>query len=154
MSKGSKAAFSALLRRGCLSSGLHSGGNGDITSDGLRGTAMAYNNNGSLKSISSGTDSMTYVNDADGGKLSTTLNGTLLNIYCGDFVYGPTLTVDHIRTPNGQMTRNATSGTYSAQCSRKPTTIPTDFPSQLQMSKTIAIFTTERNFGPSPAKVP
>ena len=109
---------------------------GDITSDGLRGTAMAYNN------------------DADGGKLSTTLNGTLLNIYCGDFVYGPTLTVDHIRTPNGQMTRNATSGTYSAQCSRKPTTIPTDFPSQLQMSRTIATFTTERNFRPSPAKVP
>ena len=72
---------------------------GDITSDGLRGTAM------------------TYVNDADGGKLSTTLNGTLLNIYCGDFVYGPALTVDHIRTPNGQMTRNATSGTYSAQYS-------------------------------------
>ena len=57
-------------------------------------------------------------------------------------------------TPNGQMTRNATSGTYSAQCSIKPTTIPTDFPSQFQRSKAIVIFTTERNFGPSPAKVP
>ena len=80
-----RSSFSAVTHNGAVKNYAYNTA-GDITSDGLRGTAM------------------TYVNDADGGKLSTTLNDTLLNIYCGDFVYGPTLTVDHIRTPNGQMT--------------------------------------------------
>ena len=37
------------------------------------------------------------------------------NYYCGDFVYTSGLAVDYILTPNGQMTRNPSTGAYTAQ---------------------------------------
>ncbi len=33
--------------------------------------------------------------------------------YCGDFVYKSGMAVDYILTPNGQMTRDAGTGTYT-----------------------------------------
>ena len=35
--------------------------------------------------------------------------------YCGDFVYDASLGVAYIRTPNCQLTRNPSTGTYTAQ---------------------------------------
>ncbi len=58
---------------------------------------------------------MTYIYDAGGNKLSVSQDGTEKNYYCGDFVYTSGLAVDYILTPNGQMTRNPSTGAYTAQ---------------------------------------
>jgi hypothetical protein len=41
--------------------------------------------------------------------------GTTKNYYCGDFVYDGSLAVAYILTPNGQLTRNPTTGAYTTQ---------------------------------------
>ncbi len=42
-------------------------------------------------------------------------DGTAKNYYCGDFVYDGSLAVAYILTPNGQLTRNPSTGTYTSQ---------------------------------------
>ena len=42
-------------------------------------------------------------------------DGTAKNYYCGDFVYDGSLAVAYILTPNGQLTRNPTTGAYTSQ---------------------------------------
>ena len=79
--------------------------------DGLRGLTVTYNALKHPKTVSSGTAStVTYIYDAGGNKLSVSQDGTEKNYYCGDFVYTSGLAVDYILTPNGQMTRNPSTG--------------------------------------------
>ena len=42
-------------------------------------------------------------------------DGTMQNYYCGDFVYDGSLAIAYILTPNGQLTRNPSTGTYTSQ---------------------------------------
>ena len=84
--------------------------------DGLRGLTVTYNALKHPKTVASGTTStLTYIYDAGGNKLSVSQDGTVKNYYCGDFVYTSGLSVDYILTPNGQMTRSALTGAYTAQ---------------------------------------
>lgn len=84
--------------------------------DGLRDLTVTYNALKHPKTVSSGTTStVTYIYDAGGNKLAVSQDGTVKNYYCGDFVYTSGFDVDYILTPNGQMTRNPSMGTYTAQ---------------------------------------
>ena len=84
--------------------------------DGLRGLTVTYNALKHPKTVASGTTStLTYIYDAVGNKLAVSQDGTVKNYYCGDFVYTSGLAVDYILTPNGQMTRNPSTGAYTAQ---------------------------------------
>ena len=65
--------------------------------------------------VSSNTGTVDYINDANGNKLAVKQGGTMKNVYCGDFVYNTSLAVDYILTPNGQLTRNPSTGAYTAQ---------------------------------------
>ncbi len=90
---------------------------GTMKTDGLRGLTVAYN---PLKlpnkiKVSSNTGTVDYIYDALRNKLAVKQGGTLKNVYCGDFVYKSGMAVDYILTPNGQMTRDAGTGTYTAQ---------------------------------------
>ena len=58
---------------------------------------------------------MDYIYDALGNKLAVKQGGTVKNVYCGEFVYGSSLAVEYIITPNGQLTRNPSTGAYTAQ---------------------------------------
>lgn len=89
---------------------------GTMTTDGLRGLTVTYNALKLPKTVASGTAStVTYIYDAAGNKLAVSQDGTVKNYYCGDFVYTSGLDVDYILTPNGQMTRSALTGAYTAQ---------------------------------------
>lgn len=89
---------------------------GTMKTDGLRGLTVTYNALKLPKTVSSGTTStVTYIYDAGGNKLAVSQDGTVKNYYCGDFVYTSGLAVDYILTPNGQMTRNPSTGAYTAQ---------------------------------------
>ncbi len=65
--------------------------------------------------VSSNTGTVDYIYDANGNKLAVKQGGTMKNVYCGDFVYNTSLAVDYILTPNGQLTRNPSTGAYTAQ---------------------------------------
>ena len=65
--------------------------------------------------VSSNTGTLDYIYDANGNKLAVKQGGTMKNVYCGDFVYNTSLAVDYILTPNGQLTRNPSTGAYTAQ---------------------------------------
>ena len=88
-----------------------------MKTDGLRGLTVAYN---PLKlpnkiKVSSNTGTVDYIYDALRNKLAVKQGGTLKNVYCGDFVYNTSLAVDYILTPNGQLTRNSSTGAYTTQ---------------------------------------
>ncbi len=88
---------------------------GTMSTDGLRGLTVTYNALKLPKTVGNTTSTVTYIYDAEGNKLSVSQGGTVKNIYCGDFIYNASLAVDYILTPNGQMTRNPSTGTYTAQ---------------------------------------
>ena len=88
---------------------------GTMKTDGLRGLTVTYNALKLPKTLGNTTSTVTYIYDAEGNKLSVSQGGTVRNIYCGEFIYNASLAVDYIQTPNGQMTRNPSTGTYAAQ---------------------------------------
>ncbi len=88
---------------------------GTMTRDGLRGVDIGYNLLQLPESIAAGTTVISYIYDADGNKLGVMEGRTMKSAYCGDFVYKSGMAVDYILTPNGQMTRDAGTGTYTAQ---------------------------------------
>lgn len=78
--------------------------------------SYAYNSLKLPRTVKSGTTStVTYIYDANGNKLAVSQDGTVKNYYCGDFVYDASLGIAYILTPNGQLTRDTTTGTYTAQ---------------------------------------
>ena len=90
---------------------------GTMKTDGLRGLTVTYS---PVKlpnriKVSSNTGTVDYIYDANGNKLAVKQGGTMKNVYCGDFVYNTSLSVDLILTPNGQLTRNPSTGAYTAQ---------------------------------------
>ena len=90
---------------------------GTMKTDGLRGLTVTYS---PVKlpnriKVSSNTGTVDYIYDALGNKLAVKQGGTMKNVYCGDFVYDASLAVDYILTPNGQLTRNPSTGAYTAQ---------------------------------------
>ena len=89
---------------------------GTMKTDGLRGLALTYNYLKLPRTVKKGTTStVTYIYDANGNKLAVSQDGTAKNYYCGDFVYDGSLAVAYILTPNGQLTRNPTTGAYTSQ---------------------------------------
>ena len=89
---------------------------GTMKTDGLRTLALTYNYLKLPRTVKRGTTStVTYIYDADGNKLAVSQDGTAKNYYCGDFVYDGSLAVAYILTPNGQLTRNPTTGAYTSQ---------------------------------------
>ncbi len=89
---------------------------GTMKTDGLRTLALTYNYLKLPRTVKKGTTStVTYIYDADGNKLAVSQDGTAKNYYCGDFVYDGSLAVAYILTPNGQLTRNPTTGAYTTQ---------------------------------------
>ena len=89
---------------------------GTMKTDGLRGLNVTYNCLKLPKTVKKGTTStVTYIYDANGNKLAVSQDGTAKNYYCGDFVYDGSLAVAYILTPNGQLTRNPTTGAYTSQ---------------------------------------
>jgi RHS repeat-associated protein len=89
---------------------------GTMKTDGLRGLALTYNYLKLPRTVKRGTTStVTYIYDAAGNKLAVSQDGTAKNYYCGDFVYDGSLAVAYILTPNGQLTRNPSTGAYTSQ---------------------------------------
>ena len=89
---------------------------GTMKTDGLRTLALTYNYLKLPRTVKRGTTStVTYIYDAAGNKLAVSQDGTTKNYYCGDFVYDGSLAVAYILTPNGQLTRNPTTGAYTTQ---------------------------------------
>ncbi len=89
---------------------------GTMKTDGLRTLALTYNYLKLPRTVKRGTTStVTYIYDANGNKLAVSQDGTAKNYYCGDFVYDGSLSVAYILTPNGQLTRNPTTGAYTTQ---------------------------------------
>ena len=89
---------------------------GTMKTDGLRTLALTYNYLKLPRTVKRGTTStVTYIYDADGNKLAVSQDGIAKNYYCGDFVYDGSLAVAYILTPNGQLTRNPTTGAYTSQ---------------------------------------
>ena len=90
---------------------------GTMKTDGLRGLTVTYSPvklPNKIK-VSSNTGTVDYIYDANGNKLAVKQGGTLKSVYCGDFVYDASLAVDYILTPNGQLTRNPSTGAYTTQ---------------------------------------
>jgi len=75
--------------------------NGNTTTDGLRGMTIAYNYLNLPKTVTKGSDVLTYIYDAAGGKLAEKLNSTVNNFYTGAVVYKGDKTIDYIQTPTG-----------------------------------------------------
>ncbi|MBR3064354.1 MAG: RHS repeat-associated core domain-containing protein, partial [Bacteroidales bacterium] len=89
---------------------------GTMKTDGLRTLALTYNYLKLPRTVKRGTTStVTYIYDAAGNKLAVSQDGTAKNYYCGDFVYDGSLAVAYILTPNGQLTRNPSTGAYTSQ---------------------------------------
>ena len=88
---------------------------GTMSSDGLRGLSYTYNALKLPKTVGNTSSTVTFIYDAWGNKLAVSQAGTVKNYYCGDFVYDSGLDVAYILTPNGQLTRDASTGTYTAQ---------------------------------------
>ena len=89
---------------------------GTMKTDGLRALTLTYNYLKLPRTVKRGTTStVTYIYDANGNKLAVSQDGTAKNYYCGDFVYDGSLAVAYILTPNGQLTRNSSTGAYSTQ---------------------------------------
>jgi RHS repeat-associated protein len=89
---------------------------GTMKTDGLRTLALTYNYLKLPRTVNRGTTStVTYIYDATGNKLAVSQDGTAKNYYCGDFVYDGSLAVSYILTPNGQLTRNPSTGAYTSQ---------------------------------------
>ena len=89
---------------------------GTMKTDGLRTLALTYNYLKLPRTVKRGTTStVTYIYDASGNKLAVSQDGTAKNYYCGDFVYDGSLAVAYILTPNGQLTRNPSTGAYTSQ---------------------------------------
>ena len=89
---------------------------GTMKTDGLRGLALTYSYLKLPRTVKKGTTStVTYIYDAAGNKLAVSQDGTAKNYYCGDFVYDGSLAVAYILTPNGQLTRDPSTGTYTSQ---------------------------------------
>ena len=89
---------------------------GTMKTDGLRTLALTYNYLKLPRTVKRGTTStVTYIYDAAGNKLAVSQDGTAKNYYCGDFVYDGSLAVAYILTPNGQLTRDPSTGTYTSQ---------------------------------------
>ncbi|MBQ5516903.1 MAG: hypothetical protein IIT92_00710, partial [Bacteroidales bacterium] len=75
-----------------------------------------------LGKVTVGGSQKSYAYNADGTMktdglrgLAVSQDGTAKNYYCGDFVYDGSLAVAYILTPNGQLTRNPTTGAYTTQ---------------------------------------
>lgn len=75
--------------------------NGNTTTDGLRGMSIAYNYLNLPKTVTKGSDVLTYIYDAAGSKLAEKLNTTVNNFYTGAVVYKGDKTIDYIQTPTG-----------------------------------------------------
>ena len=88
---------------------------GTMSSDGLRGLSYTYNALKLPKTVGNTSSTVTFIYDAWGNKLAVSQAGTVKNYYCGDFVYDSGLDVAYILTPNGQLTRDAATGTFTVQ---------------------------------------
>jgi len=75
--------------------------NGNTTTDGLRGMSIAYNYLNLPKTVTKGSDVLTYIYDAAGNKLAEKINTTVNNFYTGAIVYKGDKTIDYIQTPTG-----------------------------------------------------
>jgi len=75
--------------------------NGNTTTDGLRGMTIAYNHLNLPKTVTKGSDVLTYIYSATGEKLAAKLNSTANNFYTGAVVYKGDKTIDYIQTPTG-----------------------------------------------------
>jgi len=74
---------------------------GNTTTDGLRGMTIAYNYLNLPKTVTKGSDVLTYIYDAAGNKLAEKLNTTVNNFYTGAIVYKGDKTIDYIPTSTG-----------------------------------------------------
>jgi len=75
--------------------------NGNTTTDGLRGMTISYNYLNLPNTVTKGSDVLTYIYDAAGGKLAEKLNSTVNNFYTGAIVYKGDKTIDYIQTSTG-----------------------------------------------------
>jgi len=75
--------------------------NGNTTTDGLRGMTIGYNYLNLPKTVTKGSDVLTYIYDAAGNKLAEKLNSTVNNFYTGAIVYKGDKTIDYIQTSTG-----------------------------------------------------
>ena len=75
--------------------------NGNTTTDGLRGMTIAYNYLNLPKTVTKGSDVLTYIYDTAGSKLAEKINTTVNNFYTGAIVYKGDKTIDYIQTSTG-----------------------------------------------------
>ncbi len=96
-----------------LISGVHSGSNneqaisydsnGNVTTDGIRGMNIDYNYLDLPVTVTKGQDTLKYIYDAQGTKLATAINDTIINYYTGMVVYRDDKSMDYIINSTGMI---------------------------------------------------
>ena len=76
-------------------------GNGNMTTDGMRGFSVEYNLLNLPKKVSRGTDNISYIYSATGAKLAMLDTNTVRNYYAGTCVYRGDRTLDYALHPEG-----------------------------------------------------
>ncbi len=96
-----------------LISGVHSGSNneqaisydsnGNVTTDGIRGMNIDYNHLDLPVTVAKGQDTLKYIYDAQGTRLATAINDTIINYYTGMVVYRDDKSMDYIINSTGMI---------------------------------------------------
>lgn len=89
-------------------------GNGNMTTDDMRGFSVEYNLLNLPKKVSRGTDNISYIYSATGAKLAMLDTNTVRNYYAGTCVYKGDRTLDYALHPEGVVrVTTSTSGVKS-----------------------------------------
>jgi len=75
--------------------------NGNMTTDGLRGLSVEYNQINLLKKVSKGTDNVSYIYSTTGGKVAMLKGASVQNYYAGSFVYKGNKALDYLLHAEG-----------------------------------------------------
>ena len=86
--------------------------NGNATLDGLRGFTIAYNSLNLPKSITSGTDNITYIYSAAGAKLAKKKSDGTYLYYTGNMVYNNAKTLNYLLFEEGLVNKSTGGYTY------------------------------------------
>ncbi len=77
--------------------------NGNVTTDGIRGMNIDYNHLDLPVTVAKGQDTLKYIYDAQGTKLATAINDTIINYYTGMVVYRDDKSMDYIINSTGMI---------------------------------------------------
>ncbi|NOU17306.1 MAG: RHS repeat-associated core domain-containing protein [Bacteroidales bacterium] len=81
--------------------------NGNMTSDGLKGFNITYNQLNLPSQVSKSSENVSYIYNAAGTKLAKLQNGTLKQLYAGSLVYNESKVLDYILHDEGMVVKQS-----------------------------------------------